>query len=315
MTLMHEHVFTVSAEVADTYPDIGWGDKEQRMATAREWLRAAKAAGIDTIVDLTVLGAGRRTPELVDLASDVDVNLIVGTGYYTFNELPTFAANRRLRDPSKLVGDTAEKILEKVFVRDILEGIPDTDVKASIIKAATDDQGLTPDVETVLVASARAHRATGAPITTHTDPDHRTGLIQQEVFRREGVDLRRVIIGHCGETSDLDYLHQLLDAGSTIGFDRFGYNARRLPTLDERVEVLATLCEEGYAAQVVLSHDAVCYSDRMDQSFMKIFPDWNYTYVPTRVLPALRERGVSEDHISQMMIRNPQRIFENAGAY
>lgn len=314
-TLMHEHVFVVSAEVADAYPDIAWGDKALRMATARQWLEAAKAAGIDTVVDLTVLGAGRRTPELVALQAEIEINLIVGTGYYTFSELPSFAANRRLRDPGKLLGDTAEKILEKIFVRDIAEGIPGTDAKASIIKCVTDEAGLTPDVETVLTATARAHRATGAPITTHTDPEHRTGLDQQKLFLREGVDLTRVIIGHCGEATDLDYVHQLLDAGSFIGFDRFGYNARKLPTLEQRVEVLARLCAEGYAPQIVLSHDAVCYADRMDQSFMKVFPDWNYSYVPTKVLPALRERGVSEAHIEQMMVRNPRRIFENAGAY
>lgn len=314
-TLMHEHVFVVSAEVADAYPDIAWGDKDARIATALEWLAAAKTAGIDTIVDLTVLGAGRRIPELAQVQAQTDINLIVGTGYYTFNELPSFAANRRLRDPSKLVGDSAEKILEKVFVRDITEGIPGTGVKASIIKCATDELGVTPDVETVLVATARAHRATGAAITTHTDPGHRTGLDQQKIFLREGVDLSRVIIGHCGEARDLDYLRQILDAGSMIGFDRFGYNAKRLPTTAERVEVLAQLCDQGYSEQIVLSHDAVCYADRMDQSFTKIFPDWNYSYVPTVVLPALRDRGVSESHIRQMMVGNPKRVFSNAGAY
>ncbi len=314
-TLMHEHIFVVSAEVADAYPDIAWGDKQQRLATARQWLESAKAAGIDSIVDLTVLGAGRRTPELVQLQAEIEINLIVGTGYYTFDELPAFAANRRLKDPSKLIGDTAEKILEKVFVRDIVDGIPGTGIKASIIKCATDEIGVTPDVEAVLLATARAHRATGAPITTHTDPGQRTGLDQQKLFANEGVDLTRVIIGHCGESRDLDYLHQLLDAGSYIGFDRFGYNARRLPATAERVDTLVRLCEEGYAGQIVLSHDAVCYSDRMDPSFRKVFPDWNYSYVPTHVLPLLRERGLSKDVIQQMMVGNPRQIFENTTSY
>jgi phosphotriesterase-related protein len=314
-TLMHEHVFVVSAEVADDYPDIGWGDKARQMATAKAWLDAAKAAGIDTIVDLTVLGAGRRVRELEELQAQIEINLIVGTGYYTYDELPAFAANRRLRDPSKLVGDSSERILEKLFVRDIAEGIPGTGVKAAILKCATDEQGLTPGVEAVLTATARAHRATGAPISTHTSPEHRTGIDQQNIFTKEGVDLTRVIIGHCGETTDMDYLRRLLDNGSFIGFDRFGYNAKRLPTLQQRVDALARLCDEGYAGQIVLSHDAVCYSDRMDASFKNVFPDWTYTYVPTRVLPALRERGVSEAHIEQMMVANPRRIFEQSGGY
>jgi phosphotriesterase-related protein len=312
---MHEHIFVVSAEVGDDYPDIAWGDKPARIAAAKERLVAAKASGIDTIVDLTVLGAGRRIHELRQLQTTVDINLIVGTGYYTFDELPPFAANRRLRDPSKLVGDTAEQILEKIFVRDIVDAIPGTDVKAAILKCATDERGVTADVETVLRATARAHRATGAPISTHTAPDHYTGRAQQRIFAEEGVDLSRVIIGHCGESTDVDYLHELLDAGSVIGFDRFGFDARRLPPLSARADLLAKLCGEGYAGQIVLSHDAVCYSDRMDQSFLNLFPDWTYTYVPTRVLPALRERGVSDQQIDQMMIANPRRIFEHTGGY
>ena len=110
----------------------------------------------------------------------------------------------------------------EMFVRDITEGIAGTGVKAAILKCATDEPGLTPGVERVLRAVAVAHRATGVPISTHTHARTRRGLEQQRVFAEEGVDLGRVIIGHSGDTTDLDYLKELIAAGSYIGMDRFG---------------------------------------------------------------------------------------------
>src|SRR5262249_51636468 len=123
-----------------------------------------------------------------------------------------------------------------------------TGVKAAIIKCATDTQGVTPVIENILRASARAQKATGVPISTHTWAGGRTGEAQQAIFAQEGVDLRRVIIGHSGDSDDLGYLRGLMERGSTIGMDRFGLE-HFLPTA-KRVEVLARLCAEGYAGKM-----------------------------------------------------------------
>src|SRR5205085_5015482 len=103
------------------------------------------------------------------------------------------------------------EIMAEMFVRDITEGIANTGVKAAILKCATDRPGVTPGVERVLRAVAQAHRRTGVPISTHTDARTRRGLEQQRIFAEEGVDLSRVIIGHSGDTTDLDYLQELID--------------------------------------------------------------------------------------------------------
>lgn len=313
-TLMHEHIFVVSPDVARDYPDIAWGDKRERILDASRKIGDAHAAGINTIVDLTTLGAGRCIPEVREVAQLVDVNIIVATGYYTFDELPTYAANRAL-DPAKMYGDSGERILERIFVSDIEDGIPGTGVSAGIIKCATHEKGLTSGVETVLRATARAHRATGVPISTHTAPEQHAGRDQQRVFREEGVDLSRVVIGHCGESDDLDYLHELLDNGSFIGFDRFGFYGRAMSTMEQRIDVLAKLCDEGYSGQIVLSHDAMCHCDRMDRIFWDKMPQWVFAHVPTTVVPAMRDRGISEEQIQRMLVDNPRRVFEAQGSY
>ena len=39
-------------------------------------------------------------------------------------------------------------------------------------------------------------------------------------------------------------------------------------------------------------------------------PQWHYTHISDDILPALRKAGVKEDHIEQMLVRNPRAIFE-----
>ena len=80
-----------------------------------------------------------------------------------------------------------DDIMTNMFVRDIRDGIADTGIKAGVIKCATDAPRVTPAVERVLRCCARAHRETGAPITTQTHAATKLGLEQQKLFKEEGV--------------------------------------------------------------------------------------------------------------------------------
>jgi phosphotriesterase-related protein len=202
---------------------------------------------------------------------------------------------------------TAE--LGHLFIRDITRGIGASGVKAAIIKCATDTAGVTPVIDNILRASARAQKATDVPISTHTWAAGRTGQMQQAIFTQEGVDLGRVIIGHSGDSEDLGYLRGLMERGSMIGMDRFGLESF-LPTA-RRVDVLARLCAEGYAPRMVLSHDANCWRDMLSEDAKRrTRPLWHYNPISDDILPALRKAGVSEDQIEQMLVRNPRAIFE-----
>jgi len=91
--------------------------------------------------------------------------------------------------------------------------------------------------------------------------------------------------------------------------DRFGLE--NFLSTAKRVEVLARLCAEGYAARMVLSHDANCWTDMLSEEAKKrTRPQWHYTHISDDILPALRKAGVKEDHIEQMLVRNPRAIFE-----
>jgi phosphotriesterase-related protein len=143
-TLMHEHIFVLTAEMQQNYPD-EWGSEDDRVADAVSRLRELPRNGISTIVDVTAIGQGRNIPRVKRIADQVpELNIVVATGIYTFDEIPLFFWRR------------PEETMTEFFVRDITEGIAGTGVKAGMLKCAVDTKGLTSGVEHVLRAVARA---------------------------------------------------------------------------------------------------------------------------------------------------------------
>jgi len=307
-TLMHEHVFVLDPELLQNYPG-EWGSDDQRIADAVTRMNDLKATGVDTIVDLTVTGLGRYIPRIQRIAEQTKLNIIVATGIYTYNELPHYF---HYRGPDMPFGGP-EPIVE-MFLRDITEGIADTGVKAGILKCATDRLGVTRDIERVLRATAKVHRMTGVPISTHTFARGKVGLDQQRIFKEEGVDLERVVIGHSGDTTDLEYLEELIHNGSYLGMDRFGIDT--ILSFEDRVSTVAAMCELGHAGRMVLSHDAACFNHWLpEQMVPAVLPRWHYLHIHKDVLPALKERGITEEQIHTMLVDSPKRIFENQGTY
>jgi phosphotriesterase-related protein len=281
--------------------------EDEKVAEATAKLNDLKSMGVDTIIDLTVLGLGRNVGRIAKVAAGSAVNIIVATGCYTFDQLP-----KSLQHYGPGLMFDAPDPMPDMFVHDIEVGVHGTNVKAGALKCAIDAPGLTPGVERVMRAVGKANLRTGAPITVHTNCHRQTGLIAQRVLSEEGVDLRDVIIGHCGDSTDLDYLMKVADQGSILGMDRFGMNGM-LP-LKARVETVAALVKRGYLDRLALSHDCWCWSDFFpsEEHRAKHYPEHSYLYVPQVVVPALLEAGLTQAQIDAMQIDNPRRHFEDA---
>ncbi len=307
-TLMHEHVFVLDFEIFHNYPE-EWGDEEQRVESAVARMNELKTRGVGSIVDLTVMGLGRYMPRIARVAAQTGLNIIVATGFYTYDNLPFYF---RYRGPDTVFG--GPEPLVDMFVRDITTGIADTGIKAGILKCATDVHGVTKDIDRILRATAQAHRYTGIPISTHTAARRKVGLDQQRIFREEGVDLSRVVIGHSGDTTDLAYLEELIANGSYIGMDRFGIDT--ILSFEDRVNTVAEMCRRGHAPHMVLSHDAACFNHWLPEAPIKAsLPRWNYMHIHNDVIPALKAQGVTDEHLDTMLVENPRRIFSTQGGY
>lgn len=296
-TLMHEHVNVDWPPMLQQYPELF--DREADMERAVARLKGAMEVGIKTIVDLTPIDLGRDAAFIAEAARRSGMQIIAPTGLYY--GIPYYFVMR------------PTEVMTELFVKDITEGISTTGVRAGVIKCATEPE-MTRINERVLRATARAARQTGVPICTHTYPANRTGLDQQRVFREEGVDLGRTVIGHSDDSDDIDYLDQLIQNGSYCGMDRIGMRGVR--TSPERADMVAALCERGYANRITLSHDASCNFRFAPQDVIdRDWPEWQYTHIPKDIVPMLRERGVSDAAIHTMTVENPRRIFEQNQPY
>ncbi len=298
-TLMHEHVLVANWAMRHAFGK-RWLDRDEHVKRAVAEAKSAKQRGVRTLVDLTPINLGRDIGVIREVAEKAEMQIIAATGLYWIEE-------------PWLQGWQPDQLVE-FLIKDITDGIEGTGAKAGIIKAATDHLGVTDLNRKTLQVAARLHRATGVPISTHTNVEHRTGLAQQDVFAEEGVDLTRVVIGHTGDSEDIDYIEAILKRGSFIGMDRFGLN--QMLSMEKRVSVIAQLCARGYADRMVLAHDACCRIDWFPDGMMQqMAPQWNFRHIPDDVIPALRAEGVTEEQVRMMTDDNPRRVFEKQGAY
>lgn len=306
VTLMHEHLFVRDPELDRALPDGEW-DEAHLVAAAVQRLQRLHAVGISTVCDLTVPGLGRDVGLVARVAQQTDVNIVVSTGWYYTG---AFSPALKLSGPGGVVdGDDP---LMTLMERDVTIAIAGTSVRAGMIKIAFEDTEANRDVTRLVAAAANASLMSGTPITTHSNTTTPNGALQQSLLMGQGVPADRIIIGHAGDVPDLDYLTALADAGSSIGFDRFGMS--HVGEDSRRMQTLLELIEAGYASRVVVSQDSAIYSRATPPDFRtRRAPDWRIEHLFESVIPALRVRGVADSQLQTIFVDNPARLLGAAG--
>ena len=294
-TLMHEHVFTSTPGLKEAYPQVF--DRDAVIDQITSSLVEAKEGGVSTVVEPTPFDMGRDVEVVAEASVRSGVHVIVSTGFF---EVPQFFLATRSMDE-------AVEILE----RDVVEGVGHTGIRVGMIKARI-EESLNREYDYSLRVCGRLQRRSGLPLTVHTSTEHRTAEVACSILEEEGVDPTRVIIGHAGDSTNLAYLRRILDRGFVIGMDRFGLGT--LINVDQRVAVVAALCEQGYAGQMILSHDCPCYAEKLTPAVFASLGggsgQWKLTTVPQVVLPALRASGVAEEQIQEMTRDLPARLLD-----
>jgi phosphotriesterase-related protein len=299
-TLPHEHVCVSSAGLWQAWPEIFGGRAAfvQRVVTR---LTEAKAAGVDTIVDVTPIDVGRDVRLLAEVSRKSGVHIVTCTGHWLS---PSLSMSTRTADE-----------LARFFVLEIERGIEGTGIRPGVIKVATDRDGVTPFIDKALRAAARASKATGVPITTHTAAAERTGDKQAEIFEQEGISPATVCLGHSDESNDLDYLAGLARRGYTLGMDHMTIGTRQgtgILTWQQRADMLIRLVDAGYAKQLFLSNDwffgaSIAPTGTME-ALDKLNPD-GILLSNRKVIPYLRQAGVPDQDLRTITVDNPRRFF------
>jgi phosphotriesterase-related protein len=295
-TLTHEHVFTASAGIQKTFPEL-FGDFEQFTEQAASTLREAREGGVRTIIDLTTLDLGRDVRFLAEMARRTGVNIIAATGIW--RDIPRALWNR-----------TPDEIAA-LFVREIEQGIEGTGIKAGIIKVANDAEGVTPTGEIILRAAARAAKQTGVRVSTHSFAPGRVGEQQVAVFEDEGLDPNRLYIGHSNDSTDLDYLTGLLRKGVWLGLDRHQTMAPIGPDAEGRAQTLAALINAGFGDRLMVSHDwsVLGVSRTSDPRASRRHNPDGWLFAKRKLFPRLVELGISQEQIDLLNYDNPRRFL------
>jgi phosphotriesterase-related protein len=306
-TLVHEHfAFAFPGWYADE--TVAPYDYKAVLKTDLAVIKAAQKYGIKTIIDATANDVGGRNPILYkELARKTGMNIICSTGLYTEQGgTPAYFKKRQV-----WYGTDISKMMSELFIKEITEGIGKTGVKAGVIKCGTSGGGpISPYETAVLKAAVVAQKATGVPIITHTQGPL-GGVEQAELFIAEGANPKKVMIGHVSNSKDINYHKAILAKGVYIAFDRFGLEIiTPTPVL---VDIIAQLCKEGYANQIMLSHDTVnvWLGRQIDtpEPVLKALANWRIDHISENVLPALKAKGVTNAQIRTMMLENPRNLF------
>lgn len=309
-TLVHEHLLIAwSGWEADSIVVKGF-KRDEAMTICVDRLKELKSLGVGTFMDPCPSDLGRDPEFMAEASVKSGLRVICATGLYKEDLGGAYFKFYQH------FGTGADEIAE-LYAHELTEGIGDTGVKAGFIKCATgvlkNELGrphITPYEDMCLRAAARAHKATGAPITTHTD-EAMLGLEQLALFQSEGVDPKRVIVGHSGDTANLAYHTAIMDHGAYLGCDRFGLEIILPDKL--RLASVIGLCGVGYADRIVLSHDSVgCFKGRamaVPPAQQHLLANYHPTHLFKNLIPQMKEAGVSDAKIRTMLVDNPRRWF------
>lgn len=287
ITYAHEHLLGGPPEGSPEAQDQDFNMLS--FESAAKELGYFKLAGGQAIVEMSPPDYTRQPEQLHRLSRETGIHIIMTSGLHKEHFSHSFTEHA-----------SVESLSER-FSSEVAQGVGEDRIRAGVLKAATSLNTITPGEEKVLRAVARAHLATGAPISTHTQ--HGTmGLEQIKLLQSEGVDPRRVAIGHVDHKLEYGYHKALLDTGATLIYDQIS-KEKYVPDR-ERIALLLRLVQEGYSKQLMLAGD---FGRASYWTANGGGP--GLTYILWRFVPWMLTEGISRSAIQQMLVDNPAAFF------
>ena len=119
--------------------------------------------------------------------------------------------------------------------------------------------------------------------------------------------MERICIGHSADTTDVDYLTELLNAGVYLSMDRYPGGPGR-PNWKQRNATVKALIDSGWTHRLMLGHDyapgPVMAGKQAPEAKRS-----GYLQLASVALPALRSDGVSDAEIDTMLRAVPREFL------
>ncbi|WP_166353286.1 phosphotriesterase family protein [Phytoactinopolyspora limicola] len=288
--LPHEHVVCDLSQRPNGNVDVfSLDDPEEAVRD----LVSFKGVGGGAVVECTSGGLGRDPGVLRWVSEQADVHVVMGCGWY---REPFYE-----QDMNRVsVGELTECLLE-----DIKTGVDG--VRPGVIgEIGADREWVSGVEERVLRASARAQKETGLGLVLHAVKSE-VGAWMLDVLEDEGVDLRRVAVGHCDTYPKVDYHESLARRGAMVMYD--GNKPMDALLQRRRLNNAVELIRRGWGSSLLLSHD-VCVPFHRERRGGP-----GYTYVFGQVGPDLVDAGVHPDVVETIFTENPLQILTGRRDY
>lgn len=267
------------------------------IATIEE-LSVFRDLGGATVVDQTSASIGRDPVALRGISEATGLHVVMGAGFYL-----------EPSQPPRVKGMGVQDIADEI-VRDAIEGVDGSGIRAGIIGEIGVSADFTPAEQRSLRGAARAQVRTGLPLSVHLPGWRRRGREVLDIVAGEGGDVGRTVLCHMNPSGDdLDYQAGLAERGAFIEYDMVGmdyYYAdqdAQSPCDEENARNVVRLARNGYLDRILLSQDV----------FLKMMltrhGGFGYGYILRHFVPRLRRHGLEEEQIRQLLVGNPRSVF------
>ena len=255
-----------------------------------------------TVVEQTPPALGRDPRALHRIATDSRIHVIMGAGHY-------LAATHE-----PWVASASEDAIADALIAEARDGVGHVGIRPGILGEIGTSIPVQPAEVRVLRATARAALASGLAVSVHLHPWGRTGRDALAPLLAEGLAPDRIALGHLTTAHDDEpYIRGLADTGARLAFDLFGFDhsligVGRWPPSDADVaDTVARLFAAGHGSQVLISHDIGV------RTRLVAYGSWGYAHIPMHVVPLLKERGMSDRDIHELLVTNPARMLTVQG--
>jgi phosphotriesterase-related protein len=329
-TMAHEHVFfdlscyyaqaeddpTGALGAAPVAPERQWWLRSHPMNSRPNLLQQDlevavaevgqyRAAGGETIVDVTTVGIAPNPLGLAEVSRRTGVQILAGTGFYIGGSYES------------VVPDMSVEALADYMRRELLEGIAGTPVRAGLIGEL--GVGNPPSVmeQRVLVAAGRVQREMGCAVSLHpvwgTRPAE-NALSVARLALEVGLDPQRTAICHLDVRfrDSMEHYREVGREGFYLELDTFGRETyyphvdTQLPSDAERIRTVVGLLQEGFGERVLVGAD-ICFSNELVRH-----GGHGYAHVLRTVCPRLERQGVDADALRVILVHNPRRWLAGA---
>ncbi|NPV87293.1 MAG: hypothetical protein HPY45_14945 [Anaerolineae bacterium] len=298
-TMMHEHIFMQYDEQ--------WKGKIFDFVLPELWKLVH--AGGRTLIDV-MPKPDRRIAWYQQLAQQVDLNIILSTGFY-LEKLPQYVF------PEMRAWD--EGRMAEMMLTELCEGIGGSGVRAGVIKVAADLPELTPFEQRALRAAARVQQQTGVPICTHACAGARN---QFDLLVQSGADPQRIYLSHVeaefgweGRTlrQQAEYLCAIAREGGSLFFNNFAFEFDT--PHEDLMYLMHFLADRGYSHRILYGMDTNFTVDEDGSLWLEAQKEHPETAVRTYVYGLrqaqmlMRRWGFGDADFHIFLVENPRRMF------